>query len=102
MDIKKTVQDGGILLQAAGRLDTNTAPELQKALLDALQETNLLTLDFSDLVYLSSAGLRALLIAHKTAIAKGGRLTLENVQPEVMNVFQITGFSGLLNIREPA
>jgi anti-sigma B factor antagonist len=82
----------------SGRLDTLTAPELEPVLLEAVGGFELVTLDFTALSYLSSAGLRVLLIAHKKAAATGHRLELTGISEGIANVFETIGLSGILNI----
>ena len=78
-----------------GRLDTATAPELEKVLVANLDGVQALTLDCEKLVYISSAGLRVLLSAHKKM---KGAMKLKNVCELVMEVFEITGFADILVI----
>ncbi|SEL17078.1 anti-sigma B factor antagonist [Ruminococcus sp. YRD2003] len=80
-----------------GRLDTLTSPELEEKLEPELEETEKLILDLSALEYISSAGLRVLLSAAK-AMEEQGEMTVRNVRPEVMDVFEVTGFVDFLNI----
>ena len=80
-----------------GRLDTTTAPELERELKDSLNDADALTLDFSKLDYISSAGLRVLLSAHKAMSAKGG-MKVTNVNEIVREVFEVTGFADILTI----
>ena len=80
-----------------GRLDTTTAPELEKELKGSMDGALDLTLDFSKLDYISSAGLRVLLAAHKAMSGKGG-LKVKNVNEIVNEVFDVTGFADILNI----
>ena len=80
-----------------GRLDTTTAPELEKALRDGLADMNTLTIDLDQLEYISSAGLRVLLSIHKTLSEKGG-LKLTRVNEMVKEVFDVTGFTDILDI----
>ena len=80
-----------------GRLDTMTAPELEKELNQSLSGADSLTLDFSKLEYISSAGLRVLLSAHKMMNNKGG-MKVTNVNEIVQEVFEVTGFADILNI----
>lgn len=87
---KKTVK-------VSGRLDTITAPELEESLKGLYEDTKHLILDFSELDYISSAGLRVLLGAQKV-MNKQGTMTVTNVIPAVMEVFEITGFSDILDI----
>ena len=98
MTITKKLEDGKMMLALEGRLDTITAPRLQEQLIPAFDEAKEVTLDFSQLEYISSAGLRVLLTGDKTAQAKGGVQTLTGISEDVMEVFDITGFAGILNI----
>ena len=82
----------------SGRLDTISAPKLQNELLPEFDTAKHIELDFAELVYVSSAGLRVLLSGEKTAKEKGGKMTLVNVSQDVMEVFDMTGFSDILNI----
>lgn len=98
MDIN-THRDGNTLVvEAAGRLDTTTAPEftdeLNKSLTDDVTK---LIIDFENLEYISSAGLRALLSAHKKMSAKDG-MTVRNVNDVVEEVLDVTGFLDILNV----
>lgn len=88
----------GAELRLEGRLDTTSAPAAQEAFLKVAGGYAKITLDFASLDYVSSAGLRALLAMQKQVNRSGGRLTLKNVSPAVMEVFEMTGFSGILNI----
>ena len=82
-------------LALSGRLDTVTAPELEKAVAELLPQADSLVLDLGSLEYISSAGLRVILKAYKTLANKGG-LKLTGVQEAVREVFDITGFSDFL------
>ena len=83
----------------SGRLDTNTSPELQSKLEDYYkQEEFQLVLNFAELEYVSSAGLRVILIIQKKANELKGKLTLKQVNPDIMEVFLMTGFLDLLTI----
>ena len=98
MTINKTQNGDKITLALSGRLDTTTAPKLQEALLPEFESANQIELDFSELAYVSSAGLRVLLMGEKAAKAKGGKLTLVGVSAEIMEVFEMTGFADILTI----
>ncbi|MCR5511237.1 MAG: STAS domain-containing protein [Lachnospiraceae bacterium] len=80
-----------------GRLDTNTSPELDTELKSVLADVKTLTFDMANLVYISSAGLRVLLSAQKV-MNKQGSMTIKNVAPDVMEIFDVTGFSDILTI----
>lgn len=84
-------------LEVIGRLDTTTAPELEAAVDSCPADTQELVLDFHGLEYISSAGLRVLLKAQKN-MAKRGQLKILNVSDDIMEVFEITGFSDILTI----
>jgi anti-anti-sigma factor len=98
MTIQETKDGDAIRLAIEGRVDTTNASDLQKAILNAFQKGNDVILDLQDLAYISSAGLRALLIGHKTATSKGGSQTLVNVGEMVMEIFETTGFADILNV----
>ncbi len=87
----------GTTFALTGRLDTVTAPELEKAMAELLPQTDSLVLDLGSLEYISSAGLRVILKAYKALAAKGG-LKLTGVQEAVREVFDITGFSDFLDM----
>ena len=97
MTITKTQNGGTMTVSVAGRLDTTTAPDLEKEFSQALPALQELTIDLKDLDYISSAGLRVLLSAHKTMARKGG-MKIINVNDLVMEVFDVTGFVDILNI----
>ena len=83
-------------LQIIGRLDTTTAPDAEKLMMDTIERFDSLILDMEQLEYVSSAGLRALKRAHIAMRKKGGSLAVKNVSSAVMEVFEITGFAGML------
>lgn len=100
MDINKTKSGNELNVKVAGRLDTNTAPELEQAIIAEVDGLMAITLDLADLDYISSAGLRVVLMLHKTMASKKGTLTIKHPKEEVMEVFDMTGFSSFLNIEE--
>ena len=97
MDMEKQMDGSNLLVKLNGRLDTETAPELTEALKDDLPNVKDLTFDLSDLIYISSAGLRVILSTQKIMM-KQGFMKLVNVQDIVMEVFDATGFSDILTI----
>ena len=97
MTITKTAENGTLRIALEGRLDTNTAPQLEAELKTSLSGITELELDFSDLEYISSAGLRVLLAAQKT-MSRQGKMTIRNVNETIMEVFEITGFVEILTI----
>ena len=97
MTITKKQENNTLTLALEGRLDTTTAPELEKELKDSMEAANALTLDFGKLDYISSAGLRVLLSAHKAMSKKGG-MKVTHVNEIVKEVFDVTGFADILTI----
>ena len=97
MEIIKNANGEALTVKVVGRLDTTTAPSLEAELKDSFDETDSLVLDFKDLEYVSSAGLRVILMAQKTMSKKGG-MRLINVNSVVMDVFEVTGFVDILTI----
>ncbi len=97
MTINKTKNGTELLLALEGRLDTLTAPDLEKELKTSLDEVTSLTLDLDKLEYISSAGLRVLLSAQKT-MSMQGEMKVCHVNETVMEIFEVTGFSDILNI----
>lgn len=97
MDIIKNVNGSALNIALAGRLDTITAPALDKELKDSLPGIETLTIDFSKLEYISSAGLRVLLGAQKV-MNRQGSMTVSNVSENIMEIFEMTGFSDILTI----
>ena len=95
IEIKKSAEN--TVVEIVGRLDTTTAPSLEKRLNEDMGETKNLILDFKGLEYISSAGLRVLLSAQKR-MQKIGSMKLINVCESVMEVFEITGFADILVI----
>jgi anti-anti-sigma factor len=93
-------QDGEIfVVELEGRMDTNTSPEFQKEMeaYYTKQGFNMI-LDFDKLDFVSSAGLRVLLLIQKKSKALSGSLVIKNVKPEIQEVFDMTGFSDILTI----
>lgn len=100
MNVTK-VQDGtSLILTVSGRLDTNTAPILEKSLTENMEAAQSVVLDFSPLSYISSAGLRVLVAASTIMEEKGGSLLIRNAVPDVMEVFEITGLMDILQVEE--
>ena len=97
MTITKNASDGTLYITLEGRLDTNTAPQLEAELKASLSGVTELDLDFSGLEYISPAGLRVLLAAQK-AMSKQGKMTIRHVNETIMEVFEITGFVDILSI----
>lgn len=97
MNIVVTENGSVITLALSGRLDTLSSPELSTAINSALEKSNQLILDFTELEYISSAGLRVLLNTQKQVLGNGS-LTLTHVNSTVQDILDMTGFSDILTI----
>lgn len=97
LNIETKKNNGELLISLDGRLDTKTAPELETTVNDNIEGVGKLTFDFTNLVYISSAGLRVLLSSHKRML-KQGDMVIKNVPEEVVDTFEITGFADILTI----
>ena len=98
MTIDKIVNETGLTIALEGRLDTNTAPELEEELQNSLEEVTALTFDLEKLEYISSAGLRVLLAAQKKMSKAEGTMKVVNVNEVIMEIFDVTGFAEILTI----
>ena len=97
MEITKVLNGQDLLVKIVGRLDTNTAPNLEDFISQNISGVKNLTLDFKGVEYISSAGLRVLLSTQKK-MQMVGAMKLINVCELVMEVFEITGFADILTI----
>ena len=98
MTINKKQEGSALTIALEGRLDTMTAPELEAELKSSLDGVSELTVDLSDLAYISSAGLRVLLSAQKT-MSKQGSMVVCGANEDIMDIFEVTGFVDILNIQ---
>ena len=97
MTIEKKIAQESLTIIVSGRLDTQTAPELEKELDASIAGIKELTFDMTNLEYVSSAGLRVILKAQKTMNSQGS-MKLTGVNDSIMEVFDITGFLDILTI----
>lgn len=97
MEILKKQNGSTLNVALSGRLDTSTAPQLETEMKAALEGITELNFDFEKLEYVSSAGLRVLLSCQKT-MKKQGKMKLRHVCEDIMEVFDITGFTDILTI----
>ena len=97
LDIKKTIEGEKAVLTLSGRIDSNTARDLEREVKAVLDGVTDFTLDMEKIEYISSAGLRVLLAAQKQ-MNKQGKMTILHVNETVMEIFEITGFSDILTI----
>lgn len=97
MKITKTIDRNNLTVALEGRLDTGTAPELEKEFEHSLDGVEELMIDMAKLDYLSSAGLRVLLGAQKT-MNRQGSMKVSHVNDTIMEIFDVTGFSDILTV----
>ena len=95
IEVKRNSEE--LVIEVGGRLDTTTAPTLDKTINDNINETKNLVLDLKELQYISSAGLRVLLSAQKK-MQSIGSMKVKNVCEEIMEIFEMTGFADILSI----
>lgn len=98
MEISKTVDGTAVMLSLSGWLDTGSAPQLQAAVAEIGAEVKDLVLDFEGVEYVSSSGLREVVLAERKMRRAGGTFTLIRVPLGVMDVFRMTGLDKRLNI----
>lgn len=99
MNISMERDNSKLIIKLEGRLDTTTAPEFEREFLSNLAGVDELILDMDKLVYVSSAGLRTILLAKKSIANIKGTMTVKNVCDTIREVFDMTGFSQILNIQ---
>lgn len=93
-------RSGEILqLNVHGKVDANSSTEFQNEVLKAFQKSKTVIVNLADVSYISSAGLRALLIGQKTATSKGGKFTIINANSSVMEILRVTGLEKVLSIQ---
>lgn len=97
MTIEMNKNGGELKVCLEGRLDTTTSPELEEKLKGELEGVTALEFDIKDLEYISSAGLRVFLQAQKV-MNKQGSMVIHNASEDVMEIFDVTGFSNILTI----
>lgn len=97
MEIKKTADGNVLVLAVSGRLETVTAPQLDAEIQAIPDYVSELLMEISELEYVSSAGLRVVLVAHKKMKSRGGSMKISGANASVKKVFDITGFSPILN-----
>jgi anti-anti-sigma factor len=99
MNIQQETHEGVLVLRPVGRLDSASSPELEKVVVEQLDKgVKRLVFDFSELDYISSAGLRVVLMAGKKLRATGGKLGLAGMRDMVREVFEMSGFLALFSV----
>lgn len=95
--ILKKMNETGLYVKASGKLDIDNSAEFGMKVKDSLDDVNELILDFSEITYIASIGLRVLLELYQQ-MSKQGSIKLINVQEPVMNILKMTGFNKFLSI----
>ena len=95
----KVLKNDNIVIELKGRLDSTTSPQLDQKVKVIEIDKNLVIIDFKELEYISSAGLRVLLAIKKMLEAKGKALEIHNVNEVITEVFNVTGFINVLNVK---
>ena len=99
MEVKVLKEENSIKVLIKGRIDSDTSPKLEKELKKHVSKSLEMILDFEQVDYISSAGLRAILAISKAFEHKKSSLTIINVSPVIAEVFDMTGFSEVINIK---
>ncbi|MBE6125890.1 MAG: STAS domain-containing protein [Erysipelotrichaceae bacterium] len=97
MIIEKQVTDSAMTIKVIGRLDSVTSPQLEEVTSKELEGITDLTFDFSELEYISSAGLRVILISQKT-MNNQGKMRVTGINQEVRDIFEVTGFVDIIDV----
>lgn len=95
MEIIKSLDNDVLTVKVIGELNTTTYDQLEKSISESIKGVNTLIFDFEKLSYISSAGLRVLLVAKK-ALGSNGRMIVRNANKSIMDIFEITGFVNVL------
>lgn len=99
MDIEKSFDDNDLTVNVEGRIDTITSQELESSLNEEIENITSLTLDFTKLEYISSAGLRVLIATQKKLNQNDIPMTITNVNETIKEIFRMSGFDKILEIK---
>ena len=94
---KKKFSTSEVLIKPIGRIDINSTPELEQAVNEEIDSISYLTIDMSEVDYISSVGLRAFLSFQKK-LSEKGKMKIVNIKPEVLEIFKMVGFDRVLNV----
>ncbi len=101
MQIQTNLSNQNLIISLIGRLDTMTAPQLEKEINGStLEDIEIVTLNMRELEYISSSGLRVILMLYKKLTGIGGKLKIVNVNDMIMELFSMTGMSEYLDIEK--
>nr|WP_297708818.1 STAS domain-containing protein [uncultured Butyrivibrio sp.] len=97
-DIKKEIDGTVMNISLCGMLDSKSAPQLRDMILESAADVSEINMDLAELEYLTSAGLRAILVGQQEMDDKDGKMTLKNVSKDILDIFRMTGFLKILTI----
>jgi anti-anti-sigma factor len=100
MEIKDTLDDGIVIIQPAGRLDSTSSPEFERFLLAKITDRSRLIVDLSKLDYISSAGLRVILVGAKRSDSAKGKILLCGMKDIIHQIFEVSGFLKILKVEK--
>ena len=100
LNVTKMREGDELIIRLEGGIDTNTASQLEKEVVDDIKEVKKITLDLKELTYLSSAGIRVMLMMRRVLDEHGGELVIKNVEGGVKEVFNVTGLSASFDIEQ--
>ena len=98
MELNKNINGNKATIYLEGRIDAKTAPDVQEALLALPAEVKALDLDFTAVDYISSAGLRMIMVVQQSYEDKSGSLKIVGAKDEIIEIFEVTGFTEFLDI----
>ncbi len=99
MTVEEVKLEDKIQLNVQGKVDAMSSTDFQNAVLKAFQKSSKIIINFADTTYISSAGLRALLIGQKTASSKGGSFTIINANEGILEILRVTGLGKMLSVQ---
>lgn len=97
-EIKKEIVGTTMNVVLGREVDSNTAPRLREIIMSSVSDVNVINFDCTNLEYMTSAGLRVILLVQQAMNDKGGKMTMKNVSPYIKSIFKMTGFINLLTI----
>lgn len=97
LNIQKNLEGTKLEVAVTGRVDTLSAPQLEQEIIGSLDDVTELVLNLAETEYISSAGLRVILLLHKTMLSKKGTLKVVNINSYIQKIFEATGFTQMLN-----
>lgn len=99
MKIESVTYQDKVQLSVNGRIDANSSEHFQEEILEAFRKSNTVVVDFAEVSYISSMGIRAVLIGYKTASSKGGKFLIINAEDAIKDVFEVVGLQEMVNIQ---